>query len=786
MTRDGRIDGDWADLDELVAEDKGLVFGDDTPKSKWDELKTPEMPVEKTRKKRSVDPDEDSSSFLKKKRKRKEVSLEEALGEDFDAIDADEDELADIPDEISDDDYDAEPPEDDDDFGVMSDLLDVDDYVEEENTETDEQFLERQAALRGGKAVSTPRAIRSAQNSPSRAIQRRSEAGLARESHDKAVMVKKAPQRPAVRSYDEIVLKPKLSPALRPVAPLVIPEETRIIASPEGDSGEKLPLKAKEIEREVMKSAEVEPPMVVEETDEEYEPEPHEKEDIDVLKDKLVAGFLYGPGQLEKPRVNVSRDDTNAVLSGIRDGRYGRKAQRDLIKSLKSPVERFGEDGVDRRLGVAAEKERRILAYHTGIGFSNWRETDGVSIKEFLKKYPLPQDFDAASEGFLGVIRKSSGDVTYADYVSAMENFKWQIYGIRQDYFEALKLLVRKSEEQITTATGLIELDQVASREIIGSTRIEGDAWIEGSLERKLTIPVILRNKLVPKWKLELEDAVLAFSTAYKMPTRDVILAYVLKDSFWKLRSFYRNALDGVWRYLPDYAMRQTASGKTEMWCGQAYAEEMLILPAALQMRLSEIAEKGYAHTLVDNAEFIFAGTALRYGSLKEYLETRSLARLSGALYAEVAARPTVVFGKPSKVKQKPSEVGVASEDHGSQPDFSSTVHEWVSPTGLNGKVRATSFFSKDGKLEYVFYEDNQHRAWLGQVEVKSSLTSTGLRAEWAYPGDLATPVYERTVKSDGYGDDADQKGGYISMWGRYVSRLAIIREYLRAKLDRK
>ena len=69
---------------------------------------------------------------------------------------------------------------------------------------------------------------------------------------------------------------------------------------------------------------------------------------------------------------------------------------------------------------------------------------------------------------------------------------------------------------------------------------------------------------------------------------------------------------------------------------------------------------------------------------------------------------------------------------------------------------------------------------------MKTKLTSTGLRAEWAYPGDLATPVYERVTKSDGYGDDADQKGGYISMWDKYVSKLGIIKDYLRAKLDRK
>lgn len=790
MARDD-IDN-WANLDDLVSdsisgaetEKKGLVFGDDKPKSKWDELDTPEMPQEEKRRgfsriaKRSADPDEDSSSFLKKNRKKKkELSLDDIEGTDFDAIDADEDELADVPDELDDAEYEEDLGLEDDDFdgGVMEDLLDVDDYVgEDEDLETDEEFMARQKALKGGKAVShtahTPRAIRRAENTAVRRVEA-PRAALKPESHSIAVKPKTA-LKPAVTTR-----QPRTVVPLREV-------ETRVIAAPKGED-EQLPMRARQIEREVLKPEEVELPMETSEMPAAiYEPEPHEKEDEKVLQDKLVAGFLYGGAQLEKARVNISDADVTAVLTGMRDGRFGRKSQRDLIKSVKSPIERFGEDGVDRRLGVAAEKERRILAYHTGVGFANWRETDGVTIKDFLKKYPLPQDFDAASEGFLRVIRKNSGDVTYGDYVKAMENFKWQIYGARQDYFEALKLLIRRSEEQVTTATGLIELDEAGVKEIVSFARVEGDAWVEGQMERKLTMPTILRNKLTPKWKLELEDRVFGFSQAFKMTTRDVILAYIEMEGIWKVRSFYRNALDGIWKYLPDYAMRQTGSGKDEIWCGQAYAEEMLILPAALQMRLSEIVEKGYSRNIVDNTDFLFVGTALRYESMKDYLDTRKLTRLSGPMYAEVAARPTVVFGGLSRIKVRPSEVGVAEK--GAQPDFSHVVHEWTTTTGLNGKAKATSFYSKDGNLEYVFFEDNRHRAWLTAVEVKTKLTSVGLRAEWAYPGDLATPVYERVTKSDGYGDDADQKGGYISMWDKYVSRLAIIKEYLRAKLDRK
>ncbi len=523
MARRDGIDDDWASMDDLLPENGALVYKDEKPKSKWDDLETPEMPREERRgfsrlAKRSSDPDEDSAEILKKKkgkRKRREISLDMVEDEDFDAIDQEEDELADIPDDLSDDgEYESDlglPDEDDWDGGVMDDLLDVDDYVDEDDEESDEEFLARQETLKGTKKSVVPRAIRRVHHEfeteePVPEMQKEARTPVV------AKKVEKPKDRAVVRREGSAVARTEKREVLRrsgerkvatrrevqPIVPMK-KVETRVVAAPKGGK-ELLPLRAREIERVVgetkgeaellLETSEMPGPI--------YEPEPHEKEDIKVLQDKLVAGFLYGAGQLEKARVTLNEGDEKAVLAGMRDGRFGRKAQRGLIKSLKSPVERFGEDGMDRRLGVAAEKERRILAYHTGVGFANWRETDGVTIQEFLRKYPLPQDFDAASDGFLKVIRRNSGDVTYKDYVEAMERFKWQIYGVRQDYYEALKLLIRRSEEQVTTPTGLIELDAAGVKEILGAIRIEGDAWIEGALESTNQSPVTMRPGLAP------------------------------------------------------------------------------------------------------------------------------------------------------------------------------------------------------------------------------------------------------------------------------------------------
>ena len=231
--------------------------------------------------------------------------------------------------------------------------------------------------------------------------------------------------------------------------------------------------------------------------------------------------------------------------------------------------------------------------------------------------------------------------------------------------------------------------------------------------------------------------------------------------------------------------MRRMSGGKIGIFCGVGYAEESLILPAELQMRLSEISEEKVGRGIIDQPEFLFAGTAKRYDKPGEYLAARKEWRLSGRFYDEVETKPAVVFGEKSKYKTKPAELTI--NDEGASPDFSKVEFSWTMKTGRYGRVTANSFLSKDRTLIYTFCEDAKQRAWLTAVEIAGSeITSTGTRREWVYPGDLATPIYVPVKKSDGYGEDGDMKGGYIAMWKRYVGKVPMVKEYLRSRLDRK
>lgn len=519
-----------------------------------------------------------------------------------------------------------------------------------------------------------------------------------------------------------------------------------------------------ELEEEVQKedAPEVEPPIVVQR--------------------KLIAAFLYGNSVLEKRNVVLNASDEAMVLSGMRDGRITDKDAKSILKAIKDPIKKYGEDGVDRRLGFA-EKERRILAYMTGLGFNDWEQTDGVSIKAFSQKYPMPADFEAAAEGFLKVIRKHSTDEQFAEYVKAMENFKQQIYGLRKIYAKGIKDLWHKAAEQVKTEAGLIEVSPAEAKLLMYKTVLFGDALVQGQIERKLTTQALIRNGLAPKWKVTFDGQKIALSKAFKDATRDVIIAYTEVGEKMIARSYYRDSGQGVWRYLPDYALKTNKAGKEEVWTGIGYAEEMLNLPAELQAKLSEIVSKGLLKTLND-PEWLFVGTAKSYPSVEEYLKVRREGKLSGEVYTEVAPRPMIALAEPSRHRLKVSELKVSSMDL--KPNFKEKLFDWQIQTTLYGKVKAECFPSMDGSLRYTFFEDSKHRAWIAAVDAFSEVTSTGLRARWAFAGDLATPIFVTRVAADGFGDENELKGNYIGMWSTYVEKIPLVKEYLRSKMDRR
>ena len=453
---------------------------------------------------------------------------------------------------------------------------------------------------------------------------------------------------------------------------------------------------------------------------------------------------------------------------------------RSILLRVKSPIDIHGEDGVDRILGANAEKERRILAYMTRLGFANHAQTDGVTISSFVRRFPLPMDFAAASEGFLSVIKKHTSNEMFAEYLKAMQNLRVQIYGERQVLYENMQK-AKKAKNDELAMRGLVAVEETEAKEWLRSARIDGDMWVHGRIERRLTTSILQRNDLGVKWKMGFSGVEIGLTQMFKVGMREAILAYVKTDNVVKVRSYYKDNTCGLWKYLPDYTTVRNSAGKIELWCGEAYASEMVVLPIVLQERLCEIAGKGAAKNITDDAEFLFVGTAKRYATFEEYLKQRKAGKLVGDVYDEVPAKPSLVLGNIGNGKARPERLKINEKKM--KPNFMAKEREWKVKTPLNGTFKMASFPIDNGKIRYVFAENNKQQAWMTKIEIESKVTSTGLLAKWGYAQDFTTPLYAKVSKSDGYGDEADVKGVYINMWKHYLSRMPIIQEYIRSKL---
>jgi len=331
---------------------------------------------------------------------------------------------------------------------------------------------------------------------------------------------------------------------------------------------------------------------------------------------------------------------------------------------------------------------------------------------------------------------------------------------------------------------GLVKTNESEVKKILKATTIRGDAWIKDRIERRLSTQILLRNGLHPRYKITFSGIPMTFSGSFRVGTRDVIIGYIEFNGETVARSYYRNNSQGIWRYLPDYALRRNNAGRSEVWCGQAYADEMLILPALLQKELTAIAAEGLIKNIIDEPEFLFVGTAKRYESMKEYLAYRKEGQLTGDIYQEVSTRPTVVFSGGNKTKSRPTDLVI--EDENARPDFSRAISEWSMSTGLFGKITAYSYLSKDLSLEYVFRR-RPKTACLSPLHRYQKATSPPLVSILNGLTPATYPLhFMNYCKSDGFGDDNDIKGGYICMWKKYISKITIVKEFLRAKMDHK
>ncbi len=315
----------------------------------------------------------------------------------------------------------------------------------------------------------------------------------------------------------------------------------------------------------------------------------------------------------------------------------------------------------------------------------------------------------------------------------------------------------------------------ISSREIQKQPLIEGNTFNGG----QLTLEFLEKNNLLPKYEIKLDDGMSLFLpdsvfSVEGVGGRMALVAFMLKNGVRSTNSYYFSHSQGVWRYLPAYL----SAGDEVTNLTKGYKDDdSVTLSIEIQRAIAEATQGGTNIRTVENSELAFLGTA--WNSDANDLEIRST---PSRYRNEVLESPELIEGTlyHDKTKTKnlvpPEQIQIAPMQ---QPDFSSRVAAWkMSSTLYVGGIGAEVFLSHDGNLMYMFCSDETGRTWIGAIENRSEITSTGVKKHWVKSGDLSTPAFEYDSEAPGYGEPHPEHMDYVDISKTYLDKIPLIRAY--------
>lgn len=346
-----------------------------------------------------------------------------------------------------------------------------------------------------------------------------------------------------------------------------------------------------------------------------------------------------------------------------------------------------------------------------------------------------------------GILDENNSEVdSVRDHQKQMESFSWQ------------------------------EIPAIEGRKIAQRAVIHGDE-INGEF---LTNEHLIEAGLQPKYRIEIEGVKILLSSApYQLRGGNrAVSAYVEKDGKLVVRSFYLSNSQGLWRYLPGFIYSQ--ENQMIDWYGKGHDEVSVALPVVLQKVLSQISEQT-SPLHVENPDLMFAGTSRVLVGETYRAEVNLLGeKLGGEFY------PTVEQLRNHE-KKSPETLTFFSPEQA--PEFSKMLSTWEQESPLYGRVTYEVFPSRNQEFTYVFCRDNKGRAWIANIENNSAVSSLGVRRDWVDGGDLLTPAFEYHRQAGGYGNlelRGGRKGRYVDMFKNYLSKIPVIREYLKLVKSRE
>jgi len=516
------------------------------------------------------------------------------------------------------------------------------------------------------------------------------------------------------------------------------------------------------------------------------------------LKQERINDLRRAAMEAEEPKASARQ--RGAFLRRLAQDEISAEEETKFLLLIRDPLN-DPEVGPEKMFEKIQQDPRQtqILAMAAGLNASNWRKVDQAAMTKILRTaqkngdFRTPVGFKKLRQHFLKGIRPKAKEQLYRRYVQSMNELERTLYGERMDYYLQFELMRREAlndavEDGIIEATPerkRVKIEPVTAEragEMLGRAVIDGDPWRGGNLERHLSTHNLAVAKLGPAYEIVMSAGQVYVSKIFQL-TNGVVgaIAYIPERDGYRVRSFYKENNQILWRYLPDYIRR--GDGGIDRFCfGQA--QESVTLPLELQEALVKIEQEYGAMSLVANSaayepEFFLTGTAHAYETLQEYQTLWSYGRMKGDYYVQVSRDAmNHDFGLNGMSRKKAPYT--LSIDYNRAPDFEQQVVEFELDTVDAGRVTAEGFLSHDGQYNWLFCRDAKGRAWVEYVEVVSPLTSTGLRRDWVVMGDFTTKLYEHNAQAGIYGDRNDTRGARQCMWNNYLSNVPLIHEYVK------
>ena len=517
----------------------------------------------------------------------------------------------------------------------------------------------------------------------------------------------------------------------------------------------------------------------------------------------------------EQPEPAVARQ---MFLTALRDGRITTADENEYLLSLPSQLERYGEQRIFDEI-AGRLRDKQILAVVTGFTTKDWQDVKAADVKTFLSKprrgqedYRTPVGFADLRRKFLSEIHPIASPKQFDAYVRSMNELEYVLYGPRFagfKHFETLRKeamalgqdyeasLIAETDPSLEPAmadtngatpmlakalreTTLTPIETEVGDQILNRSTIDGDAWRQGGQDYQLSVPNLISAGLNPAYHILVNNQEIYLSNLFNLTSDQMAaIAYIPTTVGVKVRSFYRDKAQALWRYLPDYIRGINGEGIDIF--GSGFDERSIILPIALQSALNQIERyRGIVDLSGTNPDFLFAGTAMAYNSRQEYREAFQRGLMRGDFYREVS--PTAMNAEqpsttePGHRKVAPQLLSVAESF---APDFERLIARYSVYSTFAGQIMGEGYVSHDARYYWLFLTDYRGRSWVANIETNAMVTSTGCRQEWLHPVDITTPLYEALRLADGYGDPGDTRtGNYISMWNNYLAKVPLIQNY--------